>query len=310
QLSDLPQSREEHEIGWPEPAVGSRHHLCHNRDWLCVLGCDPRCLVPSGRKLRHQPLDRCTARCCCAQGRHQRPQSAKGLRASFRPWVAVCLRRLSRRLAKARSHRLHGPARQSLRQRQGRELHEDTQGRSRVSDGIRNLRGRYSRPSPLHRRGLQHSQTPLRARISEPGAIRGSPRPATCQNRRLKLSTIKGALNSANKELLLLTQKIYLPSHRPMPNLRTPCLAERFQLIRSTTGPMTALVQAHTDSGGRTNSLQSAQGVSELLIGDGLSGRIEMDCQWLRCSGYLRSFGGLVLGLPSSAEDGSVKLPT
>src|SRR5262249_21634220 len=81
--------------------------------------------------------------------------------------VAVCLRRLSRRLAKARSHRLHGPARQSLRQRQDRELHEDTQGRSRVSDGVRNLRGRYSRPSPLHRRGLQHSQTPLRARLSE-----------------------------------------------------------------------------------------------------------------------------------------------
>jgi hypothetical protein len=26
QLSDLPQSREEHEIGWSEPAVGSRHH--------------------------------------------------------------------------------------------------------------------------------------------------------------------------------------------------------------------------------------------------------------------------------------------
>src|SRR6478752_3100430 len=150
--------------------------------------------VPSGRRLRHQPLDRCTARCCCTQGRHQRPQSAKGLRASFRPWVAVCLRRLSRRLAKARSHRLHGPARQSLRQRQGRELHEDTQGRSRVSDGIRNLRGRHSRPSALHRRGLQHPQTPLRARLSEPCAIRGSPRPATCQNRRLKLSTIRGAL--------------------------------------------------------------------------------------------------------------------
>src|SRR4029077_3217343 len=95
--------------------------------------------------------------------------------------------------AKARSHR---PARQSLRQRQGRELHEDTQGGSGVSDGIRNLRGRYSRASPLHRRGLQRSQTPLRARLSEPRAIRGSPRPATCQNRRLKLSTIKGALQS------------------------------------------------------------------------------------------------------------------
>src|SRR5262249_34337023 len=56
---------------------------------------------------------------------------------------------------------------------------------------------RYSRPSPLHRRGLQHPQTPLRARLSEPRAIRGSTRPATCQNRRLKLSTIKGALQRA-----------------------------------------------------------------------------------------------------------------
>ena len=42
------------------------------------------------------------------------PQSTKGLRASFRPWVAICLRRLSRRLTKAWPCRLHGPARQSL----------------------------------------------------------------------------------------------------------------------------------------------------------------------------------------------------
>ena len=31
--------------------------------------------------------------------------------------------------------------------------------------------GRYSRPSPLHRPGLQHPQTPLRARISEPSKV-------------------------------------------------------------------------------------------------------------------------------------------
>src|SRR5215510_12534088 len=140
---------------------------------------------------------------------HSRPPSAPAIRqgvACIIPTVvAVCLRRLSRRLAKARSHRLHGPARQSLRQRQDRELHEDTQGRSRVSDGVRNLRGRYSRPSPLHRRGLQHSQTPLRARLSEPRAIRGSPRPATCQNRRLKLSTIRGALHYSLHWLTILS---------------------------------------------------------------------------------------------------------
>src|SRR5260370_2876173 len=67
--------------------------------------------------------------------------------------------------------------------------------------------GRYSRPSPLHRRGLQHSQTPLRTRLSEPRAIRGSPRPATCQNRRLKLSTIKGALQNEDKVAAIDTLK-------------------------------------------------------------------------------------------------------
>jgi Transposase DDE domain len=40
-----------------------------------------RCLVPSRHRLRHRPLDRCTARCCCTQGRHRRPRSTKGLRA-------------------------------------------------------------------------------------------------------------------------------------------------------------------------------------------------------------------------------------
>src|ERR1700730_9878000 len=106
---------------------GALKNAARPRNRLCVLGCDPRCLVSSRRRLRHQSLDRCAARCCCTQSRHQRPQSTKRLRASFRPWVAICLRRLSRRLAKARSHRLHGAARQSLRQRQGRELHENTQ---------------------------------------------------------------------------------------------------------------------------------------------------------------------------------------
>src|SRR5260370_35663592 len=62
-------------------------------------------------------------------------------------------------------------------------------GRSRVSDGIRKLRGRYSRPSTLHRPGLQHSQTPLRARLPEARAIRAPTRPASGQNRRLQRST-------------------------------------------------------------------------------------------------------------------------
>ena len=59
---------------------------------------------------RHQPLDRRASRCCCAQGRHQCPRSTTGLRASFRPWFAICLRSLSQRLTKVWPRRLHGSA--------------------------------------------------------------------------------------------------------------------------------------------------------------------------------------------------------
>ncbi len=38
-----------------------------------------------------------------------------------------------------------------LRQRQGRELHEDAQGPGRLPDGLRNLRGRRRALSPFHR---------------------------------------------------------------------------------------------------------------------------------------------------------------
>ena len=76
-------------------------------------------VVPSGRWLRHQPIDRCAPRRCCAQGRHQRSQSGTGLRASFRPWRAIRFRTLSHRFARSRPRRVDGSARQSLRQRQG-----------------------------------------------------------------------------------------------------------------------------------------------------------------------------------------------
>ena len=61
--------------------------------------------------------------------------------------------------------------------------------------------GFAARPKPLpeaaarsHRKRPPRPQTPLRPRLSDPCAIRGSPRPATCQKRRLKLSTVRGAL--------------------------------------------------------------------------------------------------------------------
>ena len=59
---------------------------------------------------------------------------------------------------------------------------------------------------PLHRRGLQHSQTPFRVGLYKSRAIRGSIRPATCQDRRLKLSTIRGALHGMSERCPLYPQ--------------------------------------------------------------------------------------------------------
>src|SRR5262249_49418446 len=52
----------------------------------------------------------------------------------------------------------------------------------------------HRRSSQLHRRGLQHTQTTLSARLLEPRAIRGPPGPAEGQNRRVILSSSRGAL--------------------------------------------------------------------------------------------------------------------
>ena len=43
---------------------------------------------------------------------------------------------------------------------------------------------------------------PLRARLSQPRAVRGSPRPADGQNRSLNLSTARGALHRVGKSFL------------------------------------------------------------------------------------------------------------
>jgi DNA-binding transcriptional regulator of glucitol operon len=62
---------------------------------------------------------------------------------------------LSQGARSERAEGLDGPARQPLRQRQGRELHEDLESRGGVPDGVRHLRGRGGLIAALHRRGLQ-----------------------------------------------------------------------------------------------------------------------------------------------------------
>jgi hypothetical protein len=51
----------------------------------------------------------------------------------------------------------------------------------------------------------------LRARLSQPGAIRGSTRPADGQNRGLILSTCKGALQPCTNQCLILVPRIIGP---------------------------------------------------------------------------------------------------
>jgi putative transposase len=65
-----------------------------------------------------------------------------------------------------------------LRQCEGREFHEDSQGRGGVPDGLRELRGRHRRSPALHRRRLQHAAVPFRPWLPEPRPVRGPPRPA------------------------------------------------------------------------------------------------------------------------------------
>ncbi len=101
--------------------------------------------------------------------------------------------------AELEKHALKGAMgrRGNLRQCQGRELHEDAEGRGGLPDGVRHVRGRDCFIAALHRRGLQQQAAPLRARIPEPRQVRTGARPADGQIRSLTLSTRGGALQSA-----------------------------------------------------------------------------------------------------------------
>jgi hypothetical protein len=115
--------------------------MAHNRDRLCV----PGSRLPPSAPAIHQGV------------------------ACIIPTVGRnMLRRLSRRFAKARAMGRRGNPYDNAKA----ESFMKTLKVEAVYRMAYNLRGRYSRPSPLHRRGLQHPQTPLRARLSE--RIRGS----------------------------------------------------------------------------------------------------------------------------------------
>ena len=150
-----------------------------------TVGSHSRCLVAARGRLCHRPTYRCAARARRAESGHRQPAAAQGLHPPFQSRLAICRRGLPRQAREPRPQGLDGPAWQPLRQRQGRELHEDAQGRGGLPDGVRYLRGRGGLIAPLHRRGLQQQAAPLRPRIPEPHHVRTGARPADGQIRSL-----------------------------------------------------------------------------------------------------------------------------
>jgi hypothetical protein len=147
--ADLLESRHRYHPHRTRPTLGSRYHVRCHLQRLCLCRRYPRCLVAASSRIRHQPLDRRTADAGGPSRRDRESQTATRLRASFRSRVAIRRGSLSRSSCRPRPSRFHGPARQPLRQRQGGKLHEDAQGRSRLSDGIRNLQRRCRKHSTL-----------------------------------------------------------------------------------------------------------------------------------------------------------------
>ena len=84
---------------------------------------------------------------------------------------------------------------QSLRQRDDGELHEDAEGRGRLSHGLRDRRRCRAAPAALHRQ-LQREAPTLGAWLLEPQPLRGATAPQAGQIGRLKLSDPRGPLQA------------------------------------------------------------------------------------------------------------------
>ncbi len=112
------------------------------------------------------------------------------------------LRRLMRERGlqpKRRRRYVNEPPRQSVRQRQGRKLHENLEGRGDLSGRLRDGSKTLPPTFHVHRRRLQQQKTSLGARLSQPCAVRGSTGPEDGQNGSLILSTRRGALHQGVK---------------------------------------------------------------------------------------------------------------
>ena len=74
-----------------------------------------------------------------AERRHRSQESGQGLCTPQRSWASIREYRLPQGAGRPSARRLHKPSSKPLRQRQGRELHEDAEGRGRLPDGVRDV---------------------------------------------------------------------------------------------------------------------------------------------------------------------------
>lgn len=130
-----------------ESALGVGHYLRRDHCRLRLRRRHPRHLVAPGR-LRHRPVDQ------------RPPDAALKVAIERRKPPFRCVRHSDRGLQgrpgltrswMPRPSRLDGAAPQPLRKRQGEELHENHEGRSRLPDGIRELRQCRGGSFTLHR---------------------------------------------------------------------------------------------------------------------------------------------------------------
>ena len=124
-----------------------------------------------------------------AAARPSSREAATRMHPSYGPRVAIRGRALPAGTRRAWLRRLDEPPRQPVRQRQGGELHEDTQGRSGLSDGVRDLRGRRRASFPASSiRSTTNAACIPRSAISARSSSRIN-NPAHGQIRSLILST-------------------------------------------------------------------------------------------------------------------------
>ncbi len=191
------------------PALGRRHHLCRDAGGLRLRRRDPRCLVAPRRRLRDRPLHRRPADGRCAEGGDRASRSPR--QAAFTTPIAA-RNTLRKSIAKIL-------AANGLVGSMGRR--GNPYDNAKAESFMKTLKVEAVYPMAyetfvdvaenlptLHRRGLQQAPAPLRARLSEPPAVRGSTHPADGQISSLTPVRPQGPKEFLMKPIILMVKTV------------------------------------------------------------------------------------------------------